>query len=278
MKSVITALFLLSMVSLVQADEVKKLVFAPLPTQSKESVVEMFTPLVRYLEKALHVSIEYRFSSSYAQMLESMEAGAIDIAYLGPLPYLEIHAKRASFTPIVFFNEASKKPFYTCTIVAWDASKRLSEITPNDRFALTDPLSTCGYFSVERLLGGVGKSLAHQPFTYIGKHDLVALEVIKGHFEFGGIKNDMAHNYAHLGLEIVAQTEPVPAFALVVDRKRLSSERIQALEKALLEAEEQEYALWHKSMKYGLTRADDSAYEAIRRMQQESHVATKAKE
>lgn len=278
MRKITTMLSVLAFFSFVYANDVPKLVFAPLPTQSTEAVLEMFTPMVRYLEKALHVKIEYRFSSSYSQMLESMEVGAIDIAYLGPLPYLEIHAKRPSITPIVFFNEASKTPFYTCTVVAWDVSKHLSEITPKDRFALTDPLSTCGYFSVERLLNGVGKSLIHQPFTYVGKHDTVALEVIKGHFEFGGIKSDMAQNYSHLGLEVVAQTAPLPAFALIVDRKRLSSERIQALEKALLEAEEKEYALWHKSMQYGLTRADDSAYETIRRMQQENHTVTKEKE
>ena len=278
MRRILAIVWIVLMASVGNASEPKKLIFAPLPTQSKETVVEMFTPMVRYLEKHLHVSIEYRFSSSYAQMLASMEAGEIDIAYLGPLPYVEIHAKHPSYLPLLFFNESNQKPFYTCAIVAWDASKSLSKLTPKDRFALTDPLSTCGYFSVEGLLKNVQQSLTNQPFTYIGKHDTVALEVVKGNFEFGGLKSDIARQYGHLGLEIVAETALFPSFALIADTKKLSKEHTDAIVKALIEVEEKERLQWHKSIRYGVTYADDKAYDTIRRIQSESNKAIKAKQ
>lgn len=278
MRRILAIVWIVLMASVGNASELKKLVFAPLPTQSQETIVEMFTPMVRYLEKSLHVSIEYRFSNSYAQMLASMEAGEIDIAYLGPLPYVEIHAKHPSYLPLVFFNESNKEPFYTCAIVSWDASKSLSRLTPKDRFALTDPLSTCGYFSVEGLLNTMQHSLVNQPFTYIGKHDTVALEVIKGNFEFGGLKSDIARQYGHLGLEVVAETALLPSFALIADTKKLSKEHTDAIVKALIEVEEKERLQWHKSIRHGVTYADDKAYDTIRRIQSESNKAIKAKQ
>ena len=258
------------------ANEPKKLIFAPLPTSDAQSIFQTFSPMVNYLEKTLHVKIEFHFSKSYAEFLTSLKNGEIDLAYLGPLPYVELGEIYPYIEPLVFFNESNGKPFYTCSLIAWgDAYEPLTKLNSYHSFALTDPLSTCGYFGVWGLLNQAGHNLDDQPFVYIGNHDSVALSVVKGRFDYGGVKSDIASKYAHLGIEVVAKTEPIPAFTLIADTQRVSFELRQALAKVLIGVPLKERLEWGKTIKHGCSLAEDKAFDSMRIMQLERIVKQK---
>ena len=249
------------------AREPQKLVFAPLPTHTKESVFQNFAPMVHYLEKTLHVSIEFHFSNSYEALLTSIQNGEIDFAYLGPLPYVELKTATPLVEPLVFFKEANGQSTYTCVLVAWgDAYEPLSKLGAYHSFALTDPLSTCGTLSVSSLLHEAGHALEQQPFSFLGRHDEVALSVIKGRFDYGGVKSDVAQTYKHLGLEVVARTKPIPSFALIAHTQKLSAALRSSITKALMEAPASLYTTWGKSIQYGTDVASDEAYTSVRMM------------
>lgn len=268
-------LFSLFMVLSVYAKEPQKVVFAPLPTLGQESIFKTFAPMVHYLEKTLHVSIHFHFTDSYEALLEDIQKGVVDIAYLGPLPYLKLKESFSFAQPLVFFNEADGKPHYRCVLIAWgDAYEPLLKLTPYHSFALTDPLSTCGYLSVSGVLRDAGFSLEDQPFSYLGKHDEVALSVVKGRFDYGGVKEDVARSYEHLGLSIVAQTEFIPSFALVANTQKLSSELQKGISEALLNAPKSEFKTWGKGIRTGVSVAHDDAYMPVRIMRLESIVST----
>lgn len=257
-----------------QANEPQKLVFAPLPTQSEESVFKTFSPMVRYLEKTLHVSISFHFSHSYEALLTDIHQGIVDIAYLGPLPYIELKATSAFVEPLVFFNKANGKPLYRCVLVAWgDSYAPLSKLNNYHSFALTDPLSTCGFLSVSGLLRGAKHFLDEHPFSYLGTHDEVALSVVKGRFDYGGVEEDVAHRYQHLGLSIVAQTNLIPSFALVANTQTLSPNLQQKVTEALLNAPESEYQMWGKGINKGVSLANDDVYAPVRIMRLENLVS-----
>jgi len=270
---VASAMLLLFCAMLSYAREPQKLVFAPLPTHTKESVFQTFAPMVHYLEKTLHVSIEFHFSDSYESLLAAIQKGDVDFAYLGPLPYVELKATTPLVEPLVFFKEANGQSTYTCVLVAWgDAYEPLSKLNAYHSFALTDPLSTCGTLSVSSLLQEAGHALEQQPFAFLGRHDEVALSIIKGRFDYGGVKSDVAQTYQHLGLEVVAQTEPIPSFALVANTQKLSAALRSSITKALMEAPASEYATWGKSIRNGTDEASDEAYASVRLMKLEQQV------
>jgi len=250
-----------------QANEPQKLVFAPSLIQSEESVFKTFAPMVHYLEKTLHVSISFHFSRSYEALLADIHQGVVDIAYLGPLPYIELKATSAFVEPLVFFNKANGKPLYRCVLVAWgDSYEPLSKLNNYHSFALTDPLSTCGYLSVSGLLRDAEQSLNEHPFSYLRTHDEVALSVVKGRFNYGGVEEDAAHRYQHLGLSIVAQTDLLPSFALVANTQTLSPSLQQKITEALLNAPESEYQMWGKGINKGVSLANDDVYAPVRIM------------
>ncbi len=268
-------LFFLFMTVFIHATEPQKVVFAPLPALGQESIFKTFAPMVHYLEKTLHVSIHFHFTDSYEALLEDIKSGVVDIAYLGPLPYVKLKESFSFAQPLVFFNEADGKPHYRCVLVAWgDAFEPLSRLNPYHSFALTDPLSTCGYLAVSGVLRDAGYALEEQPFSYLGKHDAVALSVVKGRFDYGGVKEDVARTYAHLGLSVVAQTEFIPSFALVANTQKLSSTLQKEMTEALLNAPPSEFHTWGKEIRAGVSVAHDDAYTPVRIMRLENIVSS----
>lgn len=97
LRSVMTsALILLAGLSQAGAET---LTFAPLPMETPETVVKQVKPMLNHLEKALDIQVKIEFSSDYAEILGKFESGKLDLAYLGPLPYLTLRDRVAAATP-----------------------------------------------------------------------------------------------------------------------------------------------------------------------------------
>jgi len=243
--------------------------FAPLPMENREALVLKFRPMIEYLEEQLGRTIVFDFSENYAKILEKFQSGTIDLAYLGPLPYVELRAEYAQAEPLIHFKEASGQPKYTCSIIALaDQPIHLTNLQDH-RIALTQPLSTCGYLSVNGLLSNHNSNCEKNSYHYLGKHDEVALAVIRGKFDIGGIKTAIGKRYAHMGLRFLAETPPFPGFALIGNKATLSPETMQAIQQAMITLDptqkgEKEMARWGRSIRYGAVRATDNDYKTVR--------------
>jgi len=243
--------------------------FAPLPMENRESIVLQFRPMIDFLQKKLGLPIEFVFCEDYGQILDKFTAGAIDLAYLGPLPYVALRAQDPQAEPLLHFKEANGQPRYTCAVIALaDAHLNLRALADR-RIALTQPLSTCGYLAVEGLLRQQGGSLAQNSYRYLDKHDAVALAVVRGEFDAGGAKTAIVKKYAHLGLSVVAETPPFPGFGLIANRATLPEHAIKATQDALTRldpagADRELLADWGEFVRYGSIVASDHDYDAVR--------------
>ncbi len=245
--------------------------FAPLPMEAPETVVQQFRPMLTQLEQQLGVQIRIDFSADYAEILRKFETGAVDIAYLGPLPYLELRERFAQAQPLVHFLEASGKPTYTCAIVApVDGLASLKGLT-GKKVALTQPLSTCGYLSTSGLMREAGADIEQNAYRYLDKHDEVALAVTRGEFDLGGVKTAIGKKYAHMGLAVLAETAPLPSFALIANGRTVSPERAKSITQALtaLDAKGKDRDIlqtWGENLRHGAVPAYDSDYDALRKL------------
>lgn len=243
--------------------------FAPLPMENRETVLKQFMPMATYLRQTLGLEVRFNYSDSYEEILEKFQSGAIDLAYLGPLPYVTLKTKVDQAEPLVHFNEPSGKPLYTCAIVALaDKQIDLAGLS-NQKVALTQPLSTCGFLSTNGLLREKGSSLAKNLFRYLDKHDEVALAVVRGEYEIGGIKTAIGKKYAHLGLSVLAETAPLPSFALIANGKTLKPEIRAAIRAALAGLDpagkdKDMLALWGDNIRHGAVPATDQDYAPVR--------------
>ncbi|MDT8441577.1 MAG: PhnD/SsuA/transferrin family substrate-binding protein [Desulfuromonadales bacterium] len=243
------------------------LIFAPLPMETPYTVVSQWKPLLDYLEESLGIELEIDYSLSNDEVVDKFKAGKLDLAYLGPLPYLTLREGFPSAEPVVVFHEKSGEPTYTCAIVATDAARESLLELKNRRIALTQPLSTCGYFAVQGLMQNRWQtSLQANRFRYLGPHDEVALAVVRGEFDFGGLKTAIARKYSHLGLTILAESPPFPGLALVANSQRLAPARIEAIRRALLAADADIRRQWGDNIRHGVSAASDQNYAGMRQL------------
>ena len=261
------------------AAQSETLVFAPLPMEAPETVVKQFRPMLNYLEQRLP-GLEFRidYSSDYQEVLDKLRQGRVDVAYLGPLPYVAPRPQFGAATPLVHFLEKTGQPSYTCAIVSASGKTRL-KLLKGATVALTQPLSTCGYLATDGLLQQAGSSLMAQQYRYLNQHDAVAQAVAGGEFELGGIKTAIARQYAHLGLQVVAETAPLPSFALIANGQKISPQRQQQLRQALTrlrplqhEADRAVTQGWGNNIRHGAVNASDADYEPVRALRRRARI------
>jgi len=248
------------------------LTFAPLPMETPETVVKQVKPMLAHLEKATGVDIQIDYSSDYAEILQKFADGKLDLAYLGPLPYLTLRDRVSQATPLVHFKEKSGSATYTCAIVAPADAKPDLKNLKGRKVALTQPLSTCGYLSTDGLLRQAGSKLEDNLYRYLDKHDEVALAVTRGEFDLGGLKTAIGKKYAHMGLTVIAESAPLPGFALVANAKTVSKERMGQLRDALVAAEGDAIKTWGDNIRFGAVPAFDGDYDGLRRLRRQATI------
>jgi len=242
------------------------LVFSPLPMETPYVVGSQWKPLLSYLERTLGVTLKIDYSSSNDEIVAKFKAGKLDLAYLGPLPYVILKKDFAAAEPLVVFHEKSGEPAYTCAVVVAGEARFDLKKLHGMRVALTQPLSTCGFFATDGLLERKGSCLADNYYRYLGPHDEVALSVVRGEYELGGLKTAIARKYEHLGLTILAESRPLPGLALIANREKVSPQRLVEIRQALLEASPDVRRQWGDNIRNGVSPVKDSDYDGIRQL------------
>jgi phosphonate transport system substrate-binding protein len=243
----------------------KSIVFAPLPMQKPDEVVAQVRPMLKYLEQEVGATIQIRYFSSYQAITDAFIRGEVDLTYLGPLPYVRLRQHDSAAEPIVYFKEIDGKAAYSCALAALNAS--VLDKQPMT-IALTQPLSTCGYLSVRTLLKHNNKDIEAQHYRYVGAHDKAVLSVASGEFDAAGAKTAIVHKYENLGVRILQETPPMPAFALVANQATLDSKVVLRLRDALLKLDPIQnaavMAAWGDAIRNGSVAAKDEDYRAVR--------------
>ena len=205
---------------------------APLPTKKLEQNIKEFLPIHSYMQKKMGIKINYVHLKNYRDILDGFKNGSIDIAYLGPLPFIELYKEYKYAKPIVIFKQRNGLAKYRCVLAKFkddniDFSKKI-------KVALTQPLSTCGYFMSSKLLKEkFSVNLKDKYYDYTMSHTNALSAVLKGEFDIAGAKESIAQRFESLGLEIIAKSEPLPGFSIVVNTKTVSKEEIELLQKIL---------------------------------------------
>jgi phosphonate transport system substrate-binding protein len=236
-----TILFLCSSLfaGIAQADPTIR--FAPLPLEDKKIIYEQFRGLTDYLQDTTGHQLEWIHLSDYADIIEKFKANEIDLAYLGPLPYVILKRDHQAAESLGCFRDAGGQANYTCSLITWGESDLAAESIANATIGLTQPYSTCGYLSVSQMLGEAGRKLDGDgnSFSYAGSHSEAALGVARGDYDVAGVKTAIAKRYEHLDIKIIATSRSYPGFALVANRNTLNDETFRKLQEALLKLDPQ---------------------------------------
>ncbi|HEU4964326.1 MAG TPA: phosphate/phosphite/phosphonate ABC transporter substrate-binding protein [Bacilli bacterium] len=177
-----------------QAGEVKELTVGLIPAETKMApeVLEKFRT---YLEDQTGLSVTMNDYPDYNGVVEALNYGKLDVAYLGPLTYVIAHHK--SGAQAIVARTSNGEPFYySYIIVHKDAPYNTLEDLLNDKanvdFAFGDPNSTSGSLvpGIELKERGVYRGKTDSDFksvVFTGAHDVTALNVEKKQVTAGAI-------------------------------------------------------------------------------------------
>lgn len=247
------------------AKDVDKIRISPLPMDDPVKTTKIFSPLIRHISGLVGKELELVYERKYNNILDSLDKNMLDLAYLGPLPFSTIRLKNPNIIPLVGFYEGVALKGYTCVLVRANFDEIDYKNLADKKLALTQPLSTCGYFMASKLLKNLDANLSIEDmkYRYIGTHTGVAEGVLRGDFLIGSLKDGIAAKYASVGLEIIATSKLLPSFILVANQNTLDMTLISKIKQGLLKTPESIYGTWEKRFSRGMFEVSKEDFDEV---------------
>ena len=236
------------------------------PYRTAETLTKNFTPLAEYLGQAIGIPVRVQISTSYKSHSQQIGAGQFDLAYLGPAPYVQI---THTYGPKIILGrmEVSGSPYFHAIIIARkDSSIDTLKDLAGKKFAFGDPNSTMSHFVPRFMLSEAGIDITDlKEHAFLGMHANVALGVIGGYYDAGGIKENIFDTYKNRGIKLVAKSQPISEHLLVASKK-LPPATIETLRQALFTLHSPAILSPIKKTLTGIVPATDQDYDSLRKI------------
>lgn len=217
------------------------LTFIVHPYDNPSRLIARFSPLTSYLEEQLQKPVELVIARSYVDQIQRISNGQADLAYMGPTPYLRAqdHYLKQSgdkLIPIAAEVKQGVASYHSVIVVREDAPIADLNGLINKTLAFGAPHSFSSHYVPRIMIGNAGINFSHlKDFAFLGRHERVALSVLHGDFDAGGLNQQVAKQYQQRnpGLKIIATSPPLPPH-LIIARPGFPEGTIHSLSHALL--------------------------------------------
>lgn len=169
-------------------------------------LVKRFNPLARYLSDRMGVTVRIKISKNYGRHIDFVGDDKADIFYLGPGPYVEMVEKYGK-KPLLARLEVRNSPVYHGMIIVRQDSpiQSLADLKGKS-FAFGDLHSTMNYFVPRYMVQMAGVDLGDlETYEFLGTHHDVALAVLGGYYDAGGLKEEVFYRYEKRGIKNACQ-------------------------------------------------------------------------
>ncbi|MFN2337640.1 MAG: phosphate/phosphite/phosphonate ABC transporter substrate-binding protein [Gammaproteobacteria bacterium] len=234
----VVAMMLLGLLAPAHAASGPGLVFAVHPYDTPSRLVSRFQPICDYLGAQLNRPVELYITTSYEDQVRKIAKDEVDIAYMGPSPYLRAHDRYAEGERRVQLV-AAEPPYQGAILVRRDSGIREIGDLAGKPFAFGAYQSFAGHYMPRAIMMKAEITLADlKDYSFLGRHERVVLSVLHGDFDAGATARGIAEKYLDRdpGLRILAITPPLPPLAIVA-RPGLDADTVKALRQALVDPE-----------------------------------------
>ena len=234
------------------AEKIDTLRFGLLPTEEAVEMVRQFQGVADHVGKAVGLPTTIFVSQSYNALIEAMEAGKIDVAYLGGSTYVAAYNKGLGVVPMAVARLQGRTYYKSCIITRPDSGIKTLQDLKGKSFAFVTPTSTSGGVGPRFYLNknGINPEEFFKSLIYAGKHDSVFLAVKNKKVDAGAVGDLYFSRWKERGLlKFSKYDEPndnlkdspdlyllgcqkVPGTPMV-GRKKLGKEMIAKITKAL---------------------------------------------
>jgi len=161
-----------------------ELVFSIIPSENSSGVLDRYSPFMAYLSKALGVKVTLRVASDYAAVIESLRAGQVHFAHMGPAAYARaaIVTQNGVEPLVTMANSQGAIGYYSVLYVrAADPAQGLADLRGRN-LCLVDPNSASGNnvprFALNKL--GIDPEAHFGKIVYSGSHENAVIGLAQG--------------------------------------------------------------------------------------------------
>ncbi|HTZ18537.1 MAG TPA: phosphate/phosphite/phosphonate ABC transporter substrate-binding protein [Dissulfurispiraceae bacterium] len=236
------------------------------PVESPRSMFERFLPLKYYLERQTGRPVKILIAPNYDAAVEGLVNGTVHLSYLDPAAYCEARAKyRDKIIPLVraVGSEGSARSVLVTRELRGIA--RVVDVK-GKRLALGNARSSFSHLIPLAMLHDVGiDARDFSAVDYLQQEDRIALSVLIGTHDVGGISETVAMKYVPDGLRIIKRSDPVPQLFLCASAA-LSKDDLKAVEKSLLFLKDRSILASVERGLEGFVPAEDRDFDLVRIM------------
>lgn len=209
--ALVAPLFMFASTAAVAADQLEKVRFGLLPTEDAPEMVRQFQGVADHVSGAVGLPNEIFVSQSYNALIEAMEAGKIDVAYLGGGTYVAAYMKGMDVVPMVVAKLRGRTYYKSCIITNAKSDIQTLNDIKGKRFAFVSPTSTSGGVGPRFYLNknGINPEQDFGEIIYAGKHDSVYLAIKNEKVDAGAVGDVYFVRWKERGiLEYTSWDEP----------------------------------------------------------------------
>jgi phosphonate transport system substrate-binding protein len=223
----------------VKSKDRKTVYFGAIPRDNPRIMYEKYQPLLDYLASKTSYTYELVLKKNYEETVMALGSGEMDVALLGPLTYLEAHSKYGAISILKPKGVDGTASYKSVIIRKKDSPVRNLAELKGKSVAFASSKSTSGNLMPRYLFAGAGIHLSElSNYANFDYHDSVVKAVLKGQYTAGAVRDSVARKYLKLGIDIIAESEAIPAGPLVAG-PGTPYVVIENIKKALLELSSQ---------------------------------------
>ncbi len=197
--------------------------------------VQIYSPFLRYLEKATGSRFRIKFTEKYEDTVENLGKGITHFAALGTLSYV-IGAEKYGIKYLVSgVNKEGDPTFQSAIFTRPDIGIENIENLEGRCFAFGAKISTEGHLIPRIMLEEERITLDKlSSYVYTGSHMNAVKSVLNGECDAGGIQDDLANRLASDGrIKIIKISAPYPS-SLIAYNSKLDRQTVETVKSALL--------------------------------------------
>ncbi|MEC7288833.1 MAG: phosphate/phosphite/phosphonate ABC transporter substrate-binding protein [Pseudomonadota bacterium] len=242
---------------------------ALLPDENASELIKRNKPLKQYLEERLNKEIELIVTTDYSSMIEAMRFGRIDLGYFGPLSYVLAKTK-SDIEPFAALLKDGKATYRSIVIANADSGIKSYQDIAGKKMAYGDRASTSSHLIPKTILKEKGLTAGDDYSEhFVGSHDAVAVNVVNGNADAGGLSEVIWGHLVERGLvdpkkvKILGYSKDYPQYPWAM-RSNLEPGLKEKVKAAFLEMKDPEVLKNFKAE--GFSAIADSDYDVIREM------------
>ncbi|HXX93111.1 MAG TPA: phosphate/phosphite/phosphonate ABC transporter substrate-binding protein [Planctomycetota bacterium] len=238
-----------------------------LPDENAAKIIQDNQGFKRYLEERLGKKVEIHVFPNYTAMIEAFRAGNIDLCYFGPLSYCIAIDKGAPAECFACKVKGGLKTYRSVIITHVDSGiGKLTDIKGRT-MAFGDVASTSSHLIPKCELAKAGIPEHDYKESFLGKHDVVAVNVLSRGVDAGGLSKPIFQGLLESGkidrtkIRVLHESPEIPDYPWAMQRD-LAPPLKEKIRKAFYELKDPEIL---KPLKAdGFAEIKDEDYTVIR--------------